>query len=125
MNSQTPPDKIWLQWYEYDDSEWAGRTWCEDKQNDSDVEYVRVDTAKPMSFTFLGAPGALPELLQRIAERDKYIAELEADKIACVAVMRRMIGYRDRVGALSFQLEKADFFINQMRELLGDAEGEQ
>lgn len=39
--SDQPHNQIWLQWYEYDDSEWASPTWCVDQQNDSDVEYVR------------------------------------------------------------------------------------
>jgi hypothetical protein len=40
---------------------------------------------------------------------------LESDMIEA---MKAMIDYRDRAGALGFQLEKADDFINRMRVLI-------
>ena len=35
-----PPGKIYLQYYDEDQPE---TTWCEDKINDNDVEYIRKD----------------------------------------------------------------------------------
>ena len=70
--SDQPHNQIWLQWYEYDDSEWAGVTWCVDQQNDSDVEYVRSDVAAA-----------------QLAERD---AKLDAIR----SVVRRWIDSKDR-----------------------------
>jgi hypothetical protein len=35
-----PPDRIWLQRDDGPDFEW---TWCSDKINDEDVEYIRAD----------------------------------------------------------------------------------
>lgn len=50
-----PPARIWLQAYDEDGEplpreHWDALTWCEDKINDTDIEYVRVDRrrkAKP------------------------------------------------------------------------------
>ena len=45
------PERIWLQWHGDADPDEAGVpdpsdvTWCEDKINDSDTEYVRADLA--------------------------------------------------------------------------------
>jgi len=38
------PDKIYLQIDGDSFGEWEGATWCQDKINDTDVEYVRADT---------------------------------------------------------------------------------
>jgi len=40
-----PPDVIYLQWYDEDGQvrDVKDRTYCEDKINDNDVEYRRVD----------------------------------------------------------------------------------
>ena len=48
-----------------------------------------------------------------VAHRAEPIAE-SALQTAC----QKLIAYRDRAGALAFQLEKADDFINQMRMVL-------
>lgn len=40
-----PPEVIYLQWklFECSDEEWGDIAWCQDKQDDSEIEYVRMD----------------------------------------------------------------------------------
>ena len=41
MTANKAPEKIYLQ---IDPDEWiGGTTWCEDRINDSDIEYIRAD----------------------------------------------------------------------------------
>lgn len=53
------------------------------------------------------------------AEFARFSAEVE--RLATAA--RRLIAYRDAAGALNFQLEKADDFINELRAAIARAEG--
>ena len=52
------------------------------------------------------------------------IAHRQPANLALQNVCQQLIDYRDHVGPLNFQLEKADDFINQMRVVL-DAEHKQ
>ena len=49
-------------------------------------------------------------------------AALEAEDAGLKAACKGLIDYRDRVGPLGFQLEKADDFIGQMRAAIAAAE---
>jgi hypothetical protein len=51
-------------------------------------------------------------------------ANLFAAAPEMLAVLKAFVDYRDRVGALGFQLEKADDYINNMRTIISIAEGE-
>lgn len=51
MTDKTMPDRIWLQ----DEGDWEDTTWCMDRINDGDVEYIRAD--------LISAPGSANEPL--------------------------------------------------------------
>lgn len=63
------PERIWLQRPCRDpENEWCGEvTWCEDKQEDDDTEYVRADFLERMRLR-----------LEHADEQSKQFAELEA-----------------------------------------------
>ena len=60
--SEKPPDVIYLQWYEQDGGE--GVTWCEDKINESDVEYLLRTPATAAAPDLLEALGTLMDCIQ-------------------------------------------------------------
>ena len=45
MSIPTPPERIWLQFYDvyYPDEEAGEITWCIENVNETDVEYIRAD----------------------------------------------------------------------------------
>ncbi len=43
MNYKKKPEKVYLQWHLRDDPD--GMTWCVDKIEDNDIEYIRTDVA--------------------------------------------------------------------------------
>lgn len=64
---KTPPNVIWLQWYDEDGFEGSDDdndmtphlvearevTWCEDQVNDYDVKYVRKDISDELYFSLM------------------------------------------------------------------------
>ncbi len=50
-NEQKPPEKIYLQneGDGYDPQDWEGASWCADRIDDTDVEYIRADLAPRVS----------------------------------------------------------------------------
>ncbi len=79
------PERIYLQ-REDDDASPEETTWCRDKINDSDIEYVRAD----LRDTQLG-------------ERDKRIAELEA---GAAWDLRRQTEQNQRIDELEAQVRE-------------------
>lgn len=55
-DEQQAPQRIWLQWYGWSEE----NTWCVDKINDEDVEYIRADAVDELE--------ANHEELQRLHE---------------------------------------------------------
>ena len=76
-NTKTAEERIWLQSHD-EDGDWYGGdgpTWCVDKINDTDIEYIRADVAKN------NAAEARREALREAAElaRSKYPEAVEHD----------------------------------------------
>ena len=78
-----PPADLWLVYgeLEHDDTHWlccrdGEVTWCEDKQYDSDVHYVRGDRYDDLHT-------ALTELRDRIKGHPAYANLTEDEEIAC------------------------------------------
>jgi len=49
--------------------------------------------------------------------------ETKAQRDELLEACKALVDYRKRAGALSFQLEKADYWINKMAEAIDKAEG--
>lgn len=67
-----PPNKIYLQWY-VDDPEYGmefGRTWCQDKINDDDVEYILASRVEELEAA-----------LRAIARLPKYYPPMSPERI--------------------------------------------
>ena len=57
-----------------------------------------------------------------VTDYNIHVDEIAAERDELLDAIRRLVNYRDSVGALSFQLEKADDYINRMRSILAQCE---
>ena len=57
-----------------------------------------------------------------VTDYNIHVDEIAAERDELLNAIRRLVNYRDSVGALSFQLEKADDYINRMRSILAQCE---
>ena len=93
------PKTIWLQWYGDADPDEAGEpdhedvTWCEDKINDSDVEYVSAD--------------ALATAEERIKELEAERKRLEKSQMDLGEAWAREIRKNNLERSLSDKMEEA------------------
>jgi hypothetical protein len=70
----TAPITIYLQWYDDDEPGGEGITWCVDKIEDEDVEYIRIDI-----YEALQRENA--ELHTKLADARKGYDALMADSV--------------------------------------------
>ena len=81
-----PPERLFLQYDGEDDPVYEGQTWCADKINNADIEYIRLDlhdaalreAGEWAVFEYLKEDGRYKAAKEEIAWQHNRIAELDA-----------------------------------------------
>jgi predicted nuclease with TOPRIM domain len=97
MAESTKHERIFLQVCENEDSEWVGEvTWCQDRINDDDVEYIRADLVQQQLAdsesvqTLLSQIRRIDHLAKQLAAKDSTINRLQQDKLNLLAEIARL-----------------------------------